>query len=127
VVDCVRKPASRAVAVERRCDLRYADGEWDRNVYSGGDGQRISGADSLGAGVDRCECSAGDVDDYNNEPGCGEGWNLLQRDLECEWRHAWLYVVGEWKPARRIEHVGRGCDLGNANVNGYVHVHSHGI
>src|SRR6185437_7784714 len=102
MVHCVGKSACRIVAIEWRCDLGYADRQWHCNLYRGGKGQWIAGADGVGARVDYGEHDAGDADGYVNESRNGTEWKHLQRGAEREWRNTGLHVVDRvWKFASR--------------------------
>jgi hypothetical protein len=57
--------ASRPGALKRRSDLGHANGKWNLNVRSPGDGQRIAGTDTVGFRVNYGERGGGDsADDY---------------------------------------------------------------
>jgi hypothetical protein len=120
VVDCFGSFACWIDDVEWWRDLGHADGKWDCDVYGRGHGQWIACTDSIGARVDCSECGAEHVDDYIDEFGGGEERNLVQRDAERERRNTGLHVDGKWEFARRVDYVGRWCDLGNADGNRYI-------
>jgi hypothetical protein len=124
VVDCVGKSAGRIDTLERRCDFGHADGKWHGDVHGWGEGRWIACANGLGPRVDRGEHDASDADDYLDELGCGEEWKLVQRDAECEWRNAGLYVVDcVGKFAGRIDTVERWRDFGHADGKWHGDVH----
>src|SRR5581483_7242952 len=79
VVHCVGQLAGRVDDVERRCDLRYADGHGKFGVHGCGEGQWIAGTDGVVPGIDHG--FAGCAGDHDDQPCGRKEWKYIQRAL----------------------------------------------